>query len=459
MDPLSFPVVDAIKAAGSNPLALAAFALLLAAMMVVALKVRRNKNLLQNLEKLPEKDRLAALKLEMATLKIKGELSPEQWLRHNSRQYLLGGLIVLCLTLVVLVSVVLPARPEKAQPSGVHIELLPEPAAPAPATPASASAHGSAADKAAPDWLLHRVAQTASALAVGNERALPQMAEQGIPEERTVSYQALIERGVSRITYASSYFDLVAAGGPVEGFNLLGVPFRWQFPRLSATVANNTGGVMVLSAARIEVLEAEPLNEVIPLLEDLSVERLVFRNEGWGEVIAPRVEFSIGELPRPGEISLFAPKTVVVDMPGFGETGELPLTAHLPEALKNRSAVQVQGWLEYGAPAARKKLRFKTRVSLQVRSAVGMPPSYTYDLMLKAGQAKVTRQLGLAQQIKPGDSDHFALRVGSDRSARYRLRIDFVTAGGQVMKGSEVLMDIFVPRTAARLALVQGAPK
>ena len=114
---------------------------------------------------------------------------------------------------------------------------------------------------------------------------------------------------------------------------------------------------------------------------------------------------------------------------------------------------------EYGAPAARKKLRFKTRVSLQVRSAVGMPPSYTYDLMLLAGQAKVTRQLGLAQQIKPGDSDHFALRVGSDRSARYRLRIDFVTAGGQVMKGSEVLMDIFVPRTAARLTLVQGAPK
>lgn len=459
MDELSFPVVDAIKAAGSNPLALAAFALLVAAMAVVALKVRRNKNLLQNLEKLPEKDRLAALKLEMATLKIKGELSPEQWLRHNSRQYLLGGLVVLCLTLVVLVSVVLQARPEKAQPSGVHIELLPEPAAPVPAAPAASPARGASAGAAAPDGLLHRVAQSSGALSVGNERAAPQMAEQGIPEQRVVSYQALLDKGVSRILYASPYLDLVAAGGPIEGFNLLGVPFRWQFPRLSVTVANNTGGVMVLSAARIEVLEAEPLNEVIPLLEDLSVERLVFRNEGWGEVIAPRVEFSIGELLRPGEISLFAPKSVVVDMPGFAETGEVPLTAHLPEALKNRTAVQVQGWLEYGTPPTRKKLRFKTRVSLQVRSAVGVPPSYTYDLMLKAGQAKVTRQLGLAQQIKPGDSDHFALRVGSDRSARYRLRIEFVTAGGQVMKGSEVLMDVFVPRSAAKLTLVQTAPR
>lgn len=455
MDALSFSVVDAIKAAGSNPLALAAFALLVAAMTVVALKVRRNKNLLQNLEKLPEKDRLAALKLEMGALRIKGEISPEQWLRHNSRQYQLGALVVLCVTLVVLAGVLVKALPERSLPSGVHIELLPESA---PSAPASA-AHSSAAGIAVPDGLLHRVAQTDTVLTVNNVAAAPQMAEQGIPEQRVVSYQSLLDKGVSHIVYASPYFDLVAAGGPVEGFNLLAVPFRWQFPRLSATVANNSGGVMVLSGARVEVLEAEPLNEVIPLLEDLSVERLVFRNEGWGEVVAPRVEFSIAELPRPGEISLFAPKTVVLEMPSFAELGEIALAAHVPTELRNRSAVQVQGLIEYGPPSARQKVRFKTRVSLQVRSAVGIPPSYTYDLMLKAGQAKVTRQVGLAQQIKPGDSDHFALRVASDRSARYRLRIDFVTAGGQVMKGSEVLMDIFVPRTAARLTMVQGALK
>jgi len=455
MDELSIPVVEALKAAGSNPLALAAFALLVGAMLVVALKVRRNKNLLESLEKLPEKDRLQALKLEMGAPRIKGGLSPEQWLRQNSRMYLLGGLVVLCVTVVVLASLFVSSMREKAQPSGVRIELLPEPPPPAPAAPSSAVRGAVVVPH------LHAVAQsdgtpasTADTLQVTGSYGPEQIAEQKVPEQRVVVYQATLDKGVSRIKYSAPYLDLVQAGGPIEGFNNLGVPFRWRFPRLSVTVANNTSGVMVLSEARIEVLEAQPVNDVVLLVEDLPVERLVFRNEGWSDVVAPAVEFTVTDVQRDGDVSLFAPTPVVVELPTCSDRCEVALATHIPAALKNRDVVQVQGSIAYGAPTSRKTVRFKTRVSMQVRAAVGMPPTYTYDVLLNANQPRVIKQIGLAQKIPAGDSDHFALRLASDRTARYRLRMDFVTAGGTVMKGAEAWVEIFVPRTRAQF--IQG---
>lgn len=460
MDELSFPVVEAIKAAGTSPWALVAFALLVAAMTVVSLKVRRNKNLLQNLEKLPEKDRLAALKTEMGTLRIKGGLSPEQWLRHNSRQYLLGGFIVLCVTLVALVSVALQAMPQKAPASGASIRLLQE----RPAEPAASAIRPSSRapmSSVVSSVLVHRVGQserTASqgAVAIDQTPVGTQMAEQAIPPERVIEYQALLERGVQRIVFSAPYLAQLKAGGPVAGFNLLGVPFQWRFPRLSVTVANNTRGVMVLSEARVEVLSAEALNEIIPLFEDLSIGRLVIRNEGWADVVSPRVSLELSDAQRAGEVGLFAPKTVAVDLPSFGERVEIPLEGYLTAALKRSQLLQVVGTLEYGPAGSRRTVQFRTRVSMQVRAAVGMLPSYTYEVKLGVAEGRVVKQVGLAQKIAAGDADHFALRIASDRSARYRLRIDFVTAGGEIIKGQDVSMDIFVPRSPAHVVLAQG---
>lgn len=72
-----------ITAAGKNPLTLVALLLILLTWVVVTLKVRRNKQLLHSLDKLPEKDRLKALEAEMGHSKIKGGISADQWLRHN----------------------------------------------------------------------------------------------------------------------------------------------------------------------------------------------------------------------------------------------------------------------------------------------------------------------------------------------------------------------------------------
>src|SRR5690606_621910 len=60
----------------------------------------------------------------------------------------------------------------------------------------------------------------------------------------------------------------------------------------------------------------------------------------------------------------------------------------------------------------------------------------------------------ISQSLKPGDADHFLLRVGTNKSATFELEFTFVAAGGEQIPGDSVSVEIFVPRTpqpAARL--------
>src|SRR5450432_3330124 len=115
-------IPSVISAAKESPLALVALLLLLVAWVVVALKVRRNKQLLQSLTKLPEKDRLEALQAEMGHLKIKGGISAEQWLRHQAQQYCFAAFALSCLLIVILVAILWFKREPTLKP-GVSLNL------------------------------------------------------------------------------------------------------------------------------------------------------------------------------------------------------------------------------------------------------------------------------------------------------------------------------------------------
>ncbi len=96
---------SALPSVGASPLALIGYIALVASWLLIALKVRRNKNLLQHLHHLPETDRLAALKLEMGSVQIKGGLSPEQWLRARTHQFYFLGFGILCLVIIILFAI------------------------------------------------------------------------------------------------------------------------------------------------------------------------------------------------------------------------------------------------------------------------------------------------------------------------------------------------------------------
>src|SRR5882762_8752993 len=97
--------ISALPSVASSPLSLVGYVALLISWLAIALKVKRNKQLLQHLNKLPEGDRLKALEMEMGTIRVKGGMSPEQWLQARLHQYYFFGFGILCLVAVLVFAI------------------------------------------------------------------------------------------------------------------------------------------------------------------------------------------------------------------------------------------------------------------------------------------------------------------------------------------------------------------
>jgi hypothetical protein len=94
--------LSAIPAAATNKFSLVAYALAMAAYVFAVWRVARNKNLLQHLQKLPPKDRLAALETEMGGVRLAAGLSPEEWLRSRAYKYYLLAFFATCAVVVTI---------------------------------------------------------------------------------------------------------------------------------------------------------------------------------------------------------------------------------------------------------------------------------------------------------------------------------------------------------------------
>ena len=98
--------LKALPVTATHPLAFLGYALLVLCWLIVELRVRRNRNLLTRIDKIPAKDRLEALKMEMGVVKVKGGLEPEQWLRQRIHLYyfILTGMVLIVLLAIVIVA-------------------------------------------------------------------------------------------------------------------------------------------------------------------------------------------------------------------------------------------------------------------------------------------------------------------------------------------------------------------
>jgi hypothetical protein len=96
-------LLAAIPAAASSAYGLAAYALATFACVFFIWRVVRNKNLLENLEKLPPEHRLAVLETDMGGVRLAKGLSPEQWLRAKTYRYYLAAFLAVCAAVVVVV--------------------------------------------------------------------------------------------------------------------------------------------------------------------------------------------------------------------------------------------------------------------------------------------------------------------------------------------------------------------
>ena len=68
-------------------------------------------------------------------------------------------------------------------------------------------------------------------------------------------------------------------------------------------------------------------------------------------------------------------------------------------------------------------------------------------------------QVDIAQEIRPGEADHFLIRLGTDKRSRKRIKFSFLTVDGEVLPGGVLTIDLFVPRTAGKTILERRRPR
>jgi hypothetical protein len=99
-------LLKGLPAAASSLYGLIAYTVTVLAWAVIAWRVKRNAQLLKHLNSLPETDRFAALQMEMGGIHLKEGVTPDHWLKYQTKRYLMIGYIcsVVCLLLVLVIA-------------------------------------------------------------------------------------------------------------------------------------------------------------------------------------------------------------------------------------------------------------------------------------------------------------------------------------------------------------------
>lgn len=268
--------------------------------------------------------------------------------------------------------------------------------------------------------------------------------------EYTVTYEFEPTQSKTRIFANAPYFERIRAGKVVSGTRFWWSPFQWQFPKLSIKMNNDTEKRILVTQAAIDVRSSEINTDPVLIVEENEYKVGYFSvlNEGWGPVLSPKLQMHIGPTGAYGFFPHDGP-WFHQHIEEFEEKADIKIGGVVPSELVAEKQIAVFGILRYRTVSnVEKVLSFQNRVWL-VRPGPGMPapPSYSYDLFLEAGKAGYTKHLALAQEIGSGESDHFLIRVGTDKSAVFDLTYSFKTSDGQVLPSKNILLDVFVPRS------------
>jgi hypothetical protein len=268
----------------------------------------------------------------------------------------------------------------------------------------------------------------------------------------TVTYSYEREPAGTHIYPEAPYLSLLEQGGPISGIRFWWSAFSWQFPKLSIKMANNTDATVFVTEVAVEVKSSSVNTDPVIIIEynPYKVGYFSIINEGWGQVVSPRLKLQIAPVESYDAFSSVLPQHEV-QLATFFEEADVRIESYVVDDLRDQRVVAVFGELEYHTESNRPQwLRFRTKVSL-VHPGPGFPapPNYTYDLFLEAGHSGYIRNLPLHQEMPPRATDHFLIRIGTNKSARFDLVFSFRTTAGTRLPEKSVLLDVFVPRTQA----------
>lgn len=469
--------LQAIPAAATNEWSFLSYLAVVIAWFLLGWKIKRNKNLLLNLEALPEKDRLKALEMEMGVGRLRTGLSPEQWIRSRIHTYLLIGFVVLCIALVV-------------------VTVL-----------AGLDLYG----------------KSSVAVSVYSEQPNNQW-----KSDTLLTYEyAKSEEGTS-IFPKMNYLEKVQSGQRVNGLSYTWEPFSWSFPSVSFKITNNSKSTIFVTELVFDVRKNDVNKD--PLLYVKSkyyFGKFSIFNDGWGKVLLPELRLS---LSHPDECGENSKNTSMVKVDDFYESETISINEIVSselrssllqcsdnidwvciggscttggvddlrcnDKLKSKICENVDGQLSiaqinemvadanqfrdkddvvtkediyykrdcYDIPACvvgdlmynsesnhKSNFKFKTHVSLG-RPGVGVPrpPSYFYDVFIEAGKPNQKILLPVSHEIKPGDTDHFVVNIGSDKSATMDLLVSVLGSNSEKISSQDLKLDILIPRSGTR---------
>lgn len=495
----------ALPRAASSPASLVAYAMTLAAYVYCAVRVSRHRALLKHLSELPARDRLKALVLEIGEPRIRGGISPEQWLRSRIHRYYFLAFITTTICVVVLFLMVLKHREGSVDIDVTGYQSL--------ATPRSGAS----------GWSSLLVSQAEAAEFEFD--ANPRDPQHSGPYFVRYSYS----RDGKKLTIrpGSDVLDAIDRGDVIEGAHYSrGQPFNWDFPVLSVKVANNTARTVLLSEVAIRVRSSAVDTRPVLVIQAPSYHgSFSFHNEGWGRVIGPALTMTVAHTDCQSDSTTASEQLGTFDVdaqidiakyvgdalkarvrecsdeiteicvgplcdsdngrrclsapPGVAKCSSVapPVSVEQTQARLNavnrysqkkyrasdivyrrkcrESPVCVRGELTYNDEDGRARhYRFNTSVYLGASTKhAAKPPSYSYDVFVKAGRAGYTERRPIAQEIKPGEVDHFLLRIATDRSASFDLVVDVNDSSGTLLWRGDLDLTAFVPRTGAALAL------
>lgn len=276
-----------------------------------------------------------------------------------------------------------------------------------------------------------------------------------VGEERWLHYTETVAGSVLRIAYAMPYLEKYRQGGPVAGVEDA-LPFAWHYPNLAVRITNPSRRDLVPTRATLQVSESR-LDESPLLVVLKETENLWLENEGWGEVIDPVVHFRITpaeeiEAPQVDREPMKTSRPVFCPVE-TRQMWKLRLDNDVPASLEEKENVRVAGFLEYGPAERRQSVRFATLVRLQPAAQHAVPPAFQHHVLLEAGKTQI-HSISLSEHvISPGETELFYLRIGSDRTATYRLRLTVYADGERAIGRQELELNVFVPRSQAARAV------
>lgn len=441
-------LIEALPSAATNPYAFTSYVLLIVAWVVVAFRVKRNKQLLQNLQKLPEQDRLAALKLEIHGVELKEGITPEQWIKSKIHSYLFMGFLSLCLVATVITVIIL--NQQYLNRADLEVSLYKD--------------DTKTEEEKAPESMMDLMILLAKEAGRGKlkypsydfKMSFMGMITDPSFEDLKIEYTNSSSEEGLQIRPVMTYLDTISNGGELVGFRYWNKPFQWDFPRLSLKAVNNTENTIFLNKIQVTVKKSKIHMEPIPIFKEnfWNVGNVEVVNEGFGNIVNPEFTFKILDATKAETITSYDDLIFSKFFDGEYDGLDFPIKDLISEELLEKldlPVVCVMGIMSYQLPSGRKhSVKFKTRVSLRMPPpGVPAPPTYEYDLFLEAGKYGYTKEINISQAIKPSEFDHFLLKVATDKYADFDINLKVVSLSGHEFVKEDMGLTIFVPKSEA----------